>query len=52
MVTTYTHTNVQGQLSVGFRDRVKTNGLKDEETNRNDCITYRINAVGNNHGKN
>ena len=39
---TYSHAKVQGQRSVGSEDRVKTNGLTDED----DCITSLANAVG------
>ena len=46
VVMTYSHAKVQGQGSVGFEDRVETNGRTDIRTNEGDCITCRINAVG------
>ena len=46
MVMTYSHAKVQGQRSVGSKDRVETNG----QTDGDDCITSLANAVGNNPG--
>ena len=40
---TYPHTKVQGQWSVGSKDRVETNG----QTDGGDCITSLANAVCN-----
>ena len=41
---TYTHAKGQGQMSLGSRVRVDTDGRTDGRTD--DCITARANAVG------
>ena len=43
----YGHAKVQGQWSVGSEDRVETNARTDKRTDGGDCITWRIEAVGN-----
>ena len=42
MVMTYSIAQVQSQWSVGFEDKVETNG----QTDRRNSITSRANAVG------
>ena len=51
MVMTYSHANVQGQRSVGSEVRVESKGRTYERTDRGDCITFRINGVGNNNSR-
>ena len=56
MVMTYSRAKVQGQRSVGFEDRVETNGRIDRRTDGQtdgrtdggDCINSNANAVHKN----
>ena len=47
-VMTHTHAKGQDHGSLGSKVRVETDGQKDVQTDRGDCITCRINAVSSN----